>query len=106
MLDAIVVGDVVIDAFIKLKKENAKIIRDEDQEWLAMPFGQKLQFEEAQILPGVGNSANVAVSFSRLGFLHGTRTAFPLVVWRARATLPLRESGRHRRCHQQPGRRL
>lgn len=67
MFDAIVVGDVVVDAFIKLKDENAKIITEGDQEWLAMPFGKKLQFDEVAILPGVGNSANVAVSFSRLG---------------------------------------
>ena len=70
-LQTVVIGDVVMDAFIKLNQDNAKVIEEDGQEWLAMPFGQKLQFDEVLILPGVGNSANVAVSFSRLGLSTG-----------------------------------
>lgn len=70
-MDILTIGDVVTDAFVKLKDDQAQVIDDNDGELLAMKFGAKLQFEEAYLLPGVGNSANVAVSFSRLGLSTG-----------------------------------
>lgn len=65
--DVISVGDIVTDAFIKLIDENAHTYDNEDGRWLAMPYGMKVPFDHAEIIAGVGNAANAAVSFARLG---------------------------------------
>jgi sugar/nucleoside kinase (ribokinase family) len=65
--DVISVGDVVIDAFIRLLDDQAHVYKDEHGKWLAMQYGTKLPFEEAYIIDAVGNAANAAVAFSRLG---------------------------------------
>lgn len=69
--DVIVIGDVLTDVFIKLFDEKAWTFENEHGKWLAIPFGQKVPFDSAQILEGVGNAANAAVSFSRLGLHSG-----------------------------------
>lgn len=70
--ELIAIGDTVIDAFIKLKE--AKIIgKQGDATYdICLPFAEKVPFENAYILPAVGNAANAAVSASRLGI----KTAF------------------------------
>jgi ribokinase len=65
--DVIAVGDVVTDAFIKLFDDQATTFTNEHGDWLAMPYGAKLPFERAEIIEGVGNAANAAVSLTRLG---------------------------------------
>lgn len=70
--DIICIGDIVTDAFIKLIDDQAHTYKNEHGTWLAMQFGTKLPFDHAEILEAVGNAANAAVAFSRLG-LH---TAF------------------------------
>jgi len=65
--DVVVIGDVVIDAFIRLFENNAHTYENENGKWLAMPFGMKVPFDFAQVIYGVGNAANAAVSFARLG---------------------------------------
>lgn len=71
-LDILSVGDVVTDAFIKLFDEDAKVINDpKDGKWLAMPFATKLPFDHSEVIPGVGNAANAAVAFARLGLNTG-----------------------------------
>lgn len=70
--DILSVGDVVTDAFIKLFDEDAKVINDaKNGKWLAMPFGTKLPFAYTEVVEGVGNAANAAVSFARLGLKTG-----------------------------------
>lgn len=60
------------DAFIKLLDDEAKVVTDNhDNEWLAMPFASKLPFDHAEIIEGVGNAANGAVAFARLGMKTG-----------------------------------
>lgn len=72
-LDILSIGDVVTDAFIKLFDEDAKVIDDKDNgKWLAIPFATKLPFDHSEVIAGVGNAANAAVSFARLGL----KTAF------------------------------
>lgn len=61
------IGDTVIDAFIKLKVAEIKSDAHGEHKTLCMPFGEKLPFEEAVEVAGVGNSANAAVSAARLG---------------------------------------
>jgi sugar/nucleoside kinase (ribokinase family) len=65
------IGDVVTDAFIKLLDDRAMTYENEQGKWLAMPFGMKVPFADAEVIEGVGNAANAAVSFERLGIESG-----------------------------------
>ncbi len=65
------IGDVVTDAFIKLLDDRAHTYENEHGKWLAMPFGQKVPFDHAEVIEAVGNAANAAVSFARLGLKSG-----------------------------------
>lgn len=67
-IDILAVGDIVTDAFIKLIDDQAHTyVDDKGVKTLAMQFGTKLPFDHAEVLEAVGNAANAAVSFSRLG---------------------------------------
>lgn len=68
-IDVLSIGDVVTDAFIKLRPTEAEIDKDpvDKHPLLCMTYGTKIPFEEAIVIEGVGNSANAAVSFARLG---------------------------------------
>lgn len=70
-LDVLVIGDVLTDAFIKLFNDKAHAYQNEHGKWLAMAFGQKIPFDQAIVLEGVGNAANAAVSVARLGLNSG-----------------------------------
>lgn len=62
------VGDMVSDAFIKLKDDQAKVITDKKgNKHLVMPFGNKPPYDSAEVINAVGNSANAAVACARLG---------------------------------------
>ncbi|HUC89300.1 MAG TPA: carbohydrate kinase family protein [Patescibacteria group bacterium] len=65
--DVLAVGDVVTDAFIRLTDEDAKVVKNDQGQWLMLPFGTKLPFEYSEVVPGVGNASNAAVTFARLG---------------------------------------
>lgn len=65
--DVISIGDIVTDAFIKLFEDKAVTYENEDGKWLAMPFATKIPFDHVEVIEAVGNSANAAVAFSRLG---------------------------------------
>lgn len=70
--DVVAIGDIVTDAFIKLIDDDAVTYKNDEGKWLAMKFGTKLPYDHAEILEAVGNAANAAVAFSRLGL----QTAF------------------------------
>lgn len=65
--DVISIGDIVTDAFIKLLDDKAVTYENEQGKWLAMPFGTKIPFDHAEVIEAVGNAANAAVAFARLG---------------------------------------
>lgn len=65
--DFIAIGDIVTDAFIKLKNPSAHIDIDHNVREICMRFGDKIPYEEVFVIPAVGNSANAAVSAARLG---------------------------------------
>lgn len=67
--DFIAIGDIVVDAFIKLAKDGADVSTDMDtgRQTLHMPFGSKLAYDDVEVLNAVGNSPNAAVSAKRLG---------------------------------------
>jgi ribokinase len=73
-IDILSVGDVVTDAFIKLLDDQAKVIPDKSGRLLAMQFGTKLPFDHVEIAQAVGNAANAAVAFARLGLKAGFAT--------------------------------
>lgn len=70
-LDVLVVGDVLTDAFIKLFDDQAWTTESENGKILSMPFGMKVPFDHAEVVYGVGNSSNAAVSLTRLGISAG-----------------------------------
>jgi ribokinase len=70
-LDVLSVGDMVTDAFIKLIDDQAVSYNNDQGKWLAIPFGQKIPFDHVEILEAVGNAANAAVSFAKLGLNSG-----------------------------------
>ncbi len=66
-IDILSVGDMVTDAFIKLNKEHGRVDETEDGPRLSLPFATKIPFDEVKVIEAVGNSANTAVSFAKLG---------------------------------------
>lgn len=67
--DFVAIGDIVVDAFIELNKENADVSQDQDtgRKTLHMPFGSKLEYNDCTVVNAVGNSPNAAVAAHRLG---------------------------------------
>lgn len=65
--DFIAIGDIVIDAFIRLKDAEAHCDVDGKNCKLIMDFGAKIPYEAVYELPAVGNSANASVAAARLG---------------------------------------
>lgn len=63
--DFIAIGDTVTDAFIEL--EEAEVEGNDGLTKICMRFGDKIPYKNVNVIPGVGNSANAAVSASRLG---------------------------------------
>ena len=66
--DVISIGDIVTDAFIKMLDDYEHTYENEHGKWLAVPFGTKIPFDHVEIIEAVGNAANSAVAFARLGF--------------------------------------
>lgn len=65
--DFVAFGDIVIDAFIRLKDAHVTCkINNEDCE-ICMKFGQKIPFEGVDEIFAVGNGPNAAVAAVRLG---------------------------------------
>ncbi|HEY5268005.1 MAG TPA: carbohydrate kinase family protein [Candidatus Saccharimonadales bacterium] len=69
--DVLAVGDVVTDAFIRLFDDNARSFQDEKGNWLAMPYGTKIPYDQAYIVEAVGNASNAAVNFAKFGLKSG-----------------------------------
>jgi ribokinase len=66
-MDFLAIGDTVVDTFIRLKDAEVHCDINNENCTLSMRFGDKIPFEFAKVVPGVGNSANAAVSAARLG---------------------------------------
>ncbi len=67
--DFVAIGDILVDAFIELDKDEADVSIDMDtgRKTLQIPFGGKLPYKDAVVISGVGNSPNAAVGAHRLG---------------------------------------
>jgi sugar/nucleoside kinase (ribokinase family) len=70
-LDVLAIGDVVTDAFIKLSDDQARVDKEQSGLRLSMPYATKVPFEQAEVIPAVGNAANASVAFSKLGLKAG-----------------------------------
>ncbi len=71
-LDFVAIGDITIDAFIKLSNQGAHIVHSSrGKEEICMNFGDKIPYEDVEVVYAVGNSPNAAVSAARLGLLSG-----------------------------------
>lgn len=66
-IDILAIGDVVNDAFIRIKDASVHCKIDNTACELCMSFGDKVPVESVEEIFAVGNSANAAVSASRLG---------------------------------------
>ncbi|MEI6280604.1 MAG: carbohydrate kinase family protein [bacterium] len=66
-IDFLSIGDIVIDAFIRLKDAHVHCKIDSDACELCVRFGDKVPYESVTVIPAVGNSPNAAVSAARLG---------------------------------------
>lgn len=67
MHDFIAIGDIVTDAFIKLKDASVNCDINHEHCTITMAFGDKIPYESVEVVRAVGNSANATVSASRLG---------------------------------------
>ena len=68
-IDFLAIGDIVMDAFIKLTETSANIMGapDTPDYKICIPFGEKVPYDDVFVIPAVGNAANAAVSAARLG---------------------------------------
>ena len=66
-IDFLAVGDIVVDAFIRLKDAHVHCKIDSDACELCVRFGDKIPYESVDVVSAVGNSPNAAVSAARLG---------------------------------------
>ncbi len=70
-IDVLAVGDVVTDAFIDLIEKYEHVIDGPKGPELVIPLGTKIPYDHAEVIEGVGNAPNAAVSFARLGLNAG-----------------------------------
>lgn len=70
-LDVLSVGDVVTDAFIKLIDNQEHIENYHKEPNICLPFGTKIPYDHAEIVPAVGNASNASVAFAKLGLRSG-----------------------------------
>lgn len=63
----VAIGDVVTDAFIRLKEASVHCDIDKERCVICLRFADKVPYESVHVIPAVGNSANAAVAASRLG---------------------------------------
>lgn len=68
-IDFLAIGDIVTDAFIRLKDAEAHCDLDSANCKLCLRFGDKVPYESVEEVRAVGNSANAAVAAARLGLV-------------------------------------
>lgn len=66
-IDFLAIGDIVLDAFIKLTDAHVHCKIDTDACELCVRFGDKVPYESVTVVPAVGNAPNAAVASARLG---------------------------------------
>ncbi|MCX6788051.1 MAG: carbohydrate kinase family protein [Candidatus Kaiserbacteria bacterium] len=70
-MDFIAIGDTAVDEFIKLKEARVTCDINDQDCTISMKWGDKIPYDFAVLVPGVGNAANAAVAAARLGLSSG-----------------------------------
>ncbi len=73
-IDFLAIGDIVTDAFIRLKEASVHCNINHDSCELSMKFADKIPFEFVEVVSAVGNGPNAAVSAARLGLTSASMT--------------------------------
>ena len=68
-VDFLAIGDITVDAFIKLSDAWIETDNPEKTQELCMRFGEKLPYESLTEVAAVGNAPNAAVAAARLGLI-------------------------------------
>ena len=71
-IDFLAIGDIVIDAFIKL--QDAHVELEDGVKMLEMRFGDKIPYESVKVVKAVGNAPNASASAARLGLTSAAMT--------------------------------
>ena len=78
-LDFLALGDITTDDFIKLSDvriDTGKHESDEGLDEMCFRFGDKIEYDDHDVIPAVGNAPNAGVSAHRLGLNAALRTNF------------------------------
>jgi len=67
MNDFVAIGDIVVDAFIKLKDASVNCDMNREHCTITLAFGDKIPYESVEEVFAVGNAPNAAVTAARLG---------------------------------------
>ncbi len=70
-MDFIAIGDTVVDEFITLKDAHVSCDVNTQNCTISMRWGDKIPYDSATCVAGVGNAANAAVAAARLGLSTG-----------------------------------
>ncbi len=66
-MEFLAIGDTVVDTFIRLKDAQVHCNLNNEECTISMRYGDKIPYEFAKVLAGVGNAANASISAARLG---------------------------------------
>ena len=103
-LDVLSVGDVVTDAFIDLIEKYEHVNDTDKGPELVFPLGTKIPYDHAEVIEGVGNAPNAAVSFARLGLNSGLVSNVGGDDWGKDIIRALKKNGVDTRfVHENPG---
>lgn len=92
-MNFLAVGDIVTDAFIRLKDARVHCRLDNEDCEICMKWGDKIPYEFHEIVPAVGNAANAAVAAARLGISSGLRAYVGKDAYGAQCIEVLRREG-------------
>lgn len=70
-MDFVAIGDTTVDEFIRLKDAHINCDINHQDCTISMRWGDKIPYDFAVLVPGVGNAANAAVAAKRLGLSAG-----------------------------------
>ena len=75
--DLVAIGEIAVDAFIRLKDAHVHCKIDTDACELCVRFGDKIPYESVTEIPAVANAGNASVCASRLNLSRQKRRSLP-----------------------------
>lgn len=92
-MEFLAVGDIVTDAFIRLKDASVHCQINNEACEICMRWGDKIPYDFHKIIPAVGNAANAAVAAARLGTSSALRAYVGKDAYGAQCLEVLRKEG-------------